>query len=125
MPTLSAVEPTEVDGNNMSLFSDYILERECKHTLETPEGFATYVFLPEGRCYIDNIYVVPEQRKTNVASCLADQIAGIAKENGCKILLGSVVPAAKNSTDSLKVLLAYGFKLDSCENNFILFAKDI
>jgi GNAT superfamily N-acetyltransferase len=125
MLTLSAVGPTEVDGSFMSLYADYVLEREGKHTLEFEDGFATYAFLPDGRCYLEHIYVAPSRRNCDVAKQLADKIAEIAKENGCKILLGSVVPAAKNSTDSLKILLSYGFKLDSCENNFILFAKDI
>lgn len=128
MLNLSAAELTE---GSMSLFAEYILEREGKHTIENEKGFATYAFVGDsngdgiGRCYIESIYVKPEFRQSDVAKQLADEIVKHACQVGCKILLGSVSPAAKNSTDSLRVLLAYGFKLDSAEKNFILFAKDI
>ena len=108
----------------MSLYAQYISEREGKHILEHAQGFATYVFMEKG-CYIEDIFVVKEYRQTGVAAHLADQIAEIAKEKGYTRLFGSVVPSANNSTISLEVLLAYGFKLDSSSNNFILLVKEI
>ena len=56
---------------------------------------------------------------------MADEIAKIAKKEGCTKMLGSVVPSAKNSTISLKVLLAYGMTLQSSTNDFIIFEKEI
>lgn len=108
----------------MSLYAKYIAEREGKHIVETEQGFATYVFMEKG-CYIEDIFVLKEYRDTGVAAHLADIITDIAKEKGYNKLFGSVVPSANNSTVSLKVLLAYGFKLESCSNNFILMVKDI
>lgn len=115
----------------MSLYSEYILEREGKRTVENEKGFATYTFdvrsqtddIP--RCYIETIYIKPEFRNSGAAKELADRIVIEACRVGCKFLLGSVSPSTKNSTDSLKVLLAYGFKLDSSDKNFILFSKEI
>lgn len=109
----------------MSLYGDYIKERENKEIIENEYGFATYQFLPEGRCYITDIYIHPDHRCIGAAALLADRIADIAKDKGCKVLLGSVCPQANHSTESLKILLAYGFKLDCAEKNFILFAKEI
>lgn len=108
-----------------SLYAQYIEEREGKHILESEYGFATYQFLDNGRCYIEDIYVVPDYRKSYAASNMANAITAIAKDKGCKTLIGSVVPSAKGSTASLKVLLAYGFKLESCQNNFIVMSKEI
>lgn len=88
-------------------------------------GFASYVFPDENTCYIKDIYVVPELRKTGLASDIAANIEAIAKQRGCTRLIGSVVPSAKGSTSSLKVLLSYGFRLESSANDFILFVKDI
>jgi ribosomal protein S18 acetylase RimI-like enzyme len=107
-----------------SLYAQYIKEREGKETIETDKGFATYTYVPEG-CYIQDIYVHPDHRKEHVCFNLADQIVEIAKEKGCKKLFGTVCPSANGSTTSLKVLLAYGFKLESSGNNLIVMVKEI
>lgn len=109
----------------MSTFAEYIKEREGKEIIEDDRGFATYKFLDATRCYIENIYVRPDYRNTKVASEMADKIVDIARAKGCTKMLGSVCPVAIGSTASLKVLLAYGFQLDSIAANLILFSKDI
>ncbi len=107
-----------------SLYAHYIAEREGKQILERPEGFATYsINAPE--CYIEDIYVLPEHRKSGVAAKLADVIAEEAKARGCTYLLGTVMPSAQGSTASLKVLLAYGFKLAKAETNAIYMVKEL
>ena len=109
----------------MSLYGSYIKEREDKEIIEDSRGFATYQFLDYDRCYIESIYVQPDFRNTNLASEMADKIAIIAKERGCTKLVGSVSPTANGATASLKVLLAYGFQLESSSNNLIVFVKDL
>lgn len=109
----------------MSLYGQYIKEREGKDIVENDYGFATYMINKDNSCYIESIYVIPDARHDHVASQLADEIAYIAKSQGCNTLLGSVSPSANHSTSSLKVLLAYGFQLDSATNNFILMRKEI
>lgn len=108
----------------MSHYADYIREREGKETVEDARGFATYSILQDG-VYIQEIYVRPEYRKEGVASHFADVIAGVARAKGYKKLFGSVCPSARGSTESLKVLLGYGFKLVSSETNFVWFVKEI
>lgn len=109
----------------MSLYADYLRERTSDDIIETEQGFATYRFPDPETCYIVDIYVVPKARKHGVASDIADFIMKLAKDRGCKKLLGSVVPTAKGSTESLKVLLAYGMRVDSSAPDFILFSKEI
>jgi len=108
----------------MSLYAQYIKELGQGEILETPWGFGTYFFSGE-ECYLQDVYIIPEMRKQNKASDIAATIEAIAKKKGCKKLLGSVVPTNKNSTSSLKVLLAYGFTLKSATQNFILFEKEL
>ena len=108
----------------MSLYGDYIKERENKSIVESDVGFATYSVAKDG-IYIEDIYVRPEYRKGHIAADMADQIAVIAREKGLHKLYGSVCPSANGSTASLKVLLAYGFKLNSSTNNFIMLEKEI
>lgn len=108
----------------MSLFGDYIKERAGKQIVEDEFGFATYSFIKEG-CYIEDLYVIPAQRKSGHASRLADRIVNVCKSKGCTALIGTVATGANGATDSLKVLLAYGFKLQSAQNEMVLLRKEI
>lgn len=108
----------------MSLYADYILEREGKLMVEDANGFASFAIANE-ECYIENIYVVPGKRLSGLASKYADQIVEIAKDKGCKYLTGSVKPSANGSTESMKALLGYGFKLLSASHDAIFFIKEI
>lgn len=108
----------------MSLYAKYCKERENKEIIEDERGFATYVFLKDG-VYVVDIYVCPDHRHSNVAASYADQIAQIAKAKGLNKLYGSVAPNANNSADSIKVLLAYGFKPDPSQSNLVFFVKEL
>lgn len=108
----------------MQHLANYLFEREGLESLVTDKGFATYVINGDD-CYIKDIYVHRDFRKEGVASLLADGIAETARERGCKYLTGTVMPSANNSTDSIKVLLAYGFRLHSAVQNGIFFRKDL
>lgn len=109
----------------MSMWANYLKEKTEDLMRETEHGFATYKYIDEKTVYIMDLYVDPDFRKSNVASKLADSIIEEAKGKGCVKLLGSVVPSNKNSTASLKVLLAYGMVLKSSSNDFIVFEKEI
>lgn len=108
----------------MSIYSDYIKTLQGKDVIESEKGFATYSTLQDG-LYIENIYVVPDFRESGIASQMADEIAAIAKKQGYKCIYGSVCPKHNGSTESLKVLLAYGFCLYSSTNELILLRKEV
>lgn len=107
-----------------SLFALYLKERTNKEIIETEKGFATYYYLPDG-CYIEDIFVKKEFRRSGEASKMTDQIAKIAKEKGFNKLYGTVVPTAKGSNDSLKALQAYGFEIYNSDQTFIWLKKGI
>lgn len=108
----------------MNMLSRYLKERQNVDTIQNEYGFATYQINADS-CYIIDIWVNPEFRNKNIASQIADEITDIAKKNGCLYILGSICPEANNSTDSLKVLLAYGMKLMSIQGNLIFFKKEL
>lgn len=109
-----------------SLYAQYLMERTNDLIVELPYGFAAYRYLDDDKTvYIIDIYVQPEFRKLGKAAEIADAVVLEARNRGCYNLVGSVVPSAKNSTISMKVLLAYGMILDSSANDFIIFKKDI
>ncbi len=107
-----------------SMYAQYKKERENGIVVETPKGFASAVRLND-HIYIEEIYVLPEYRKSKIASKLADEVAKIGVDLGYAKMLGSVCPTAVGATESLKVLLGYGFKLLSAEENLIYFEKEI
>lgn len=107
-----------------SNYAQYIKEREGKEIVEDHKGFATFV-ITDKECYIVDIFVKKKYRKEKIASKYADQITELAKERGCRYLLGSVCPYADSATASLKALLGYGFSLSSSTNDMIFFRKDI
>lgn len=106
------------------MYPAYLKEREGLETLETTHGFALYK-IQGNECYIQDIYVVPEKRKSHIATQMADAVAEIAKSKGCKWLVGSVSPAANNSHASLLVLISYGMKLHKADKDIIFFAKEL
>lgn len=109
----------------MSLYGQYIKEREDYEILEDSEGFCTYKILDNGECYIRDIYVIPELRRSNKAESMANKVAEIAIREGCKLLVGSVCTISKDPTTSLKVLLAYGMKFHSIQDNMIYLIKEL
>lgn len=110
----------------MSLFGEYIKETQGKDIIEDENGFATfYPAFNNSYMYIEDIYVKPEKRKSAQASHYADCIAEVARQRGIPKLLGSVNLEIENPTRSVKVLLAYGFKVVETRDNVIYFEKDI
>ena len=109
----------------MSHYAEYRAERENAIVIEDENGFASAI--PFGDYYyIDEIYVIPEKRKSNIASTYAKKHEKIAKHKGYEYILGSVDPKANGSTISLKVLLAYGFELlEIGQNGLIYLTKKI
>ncbi len=115
-----------MEPSKLSLYGQYIQEREGKHIQECEHGFATYVYMNAiNAVYVEDIYVVPEQRRSRVAWEMLDSICATAIDKGCHTLLGTVRPLANGSTESLKAILAYGFKVDSCDGGLIWFKKEI
>lgn len=108
----------------MSLYADYLKERTSLEVIEEPYGFVTY-YLNGNECYLQDIYIIPSERKNHKARSLADRVSEIAKEKGCTILVGSVSVLAKNPEASLLVLISYGMKLHSLANDLIIFKKEL
>lgn len=108
------------------MLDSYAIERGFgARFIYVPEvGFATY-HLNENECYIEDIYVVPEKRKTNEAKNMADVIAEIAKEVGINLLTGSVNLKANGKESSMKVLLAYGMSPVTTNGDMVYFSKEI
>lgn len=123
---LPAAVGCQLSGVTVSLYGAYCRERGIDQIIEQDHGFATYRYLNDGKTvYIVDIYVAPFHRKSGYASHLADLIAAEAKAKGAVEMLGTVAPKAKGSTDSVRVLLAYGMELHSIADSLVVFRKGI
>jgi GNAT superfamily N-acetyltransferase len=110
----------------MSLWAEYLKEREGIETIEALDGFATYKLFPDTKeCYIIDVYTKKEARKSGLAAGLADQITEIAKNHGCTILTGTVDPRLPSATTSVMVLVSYGMRLLRAEPSKLVFMKEI
>lgn len=109
----------------MSLYANYVRERENQNIIETEKGFATYELKENGDCYLRDIYVLPEFRKDGIARTMSEQVEQVAIEKGCVRMVGSVCIDTNNSTESLKAILAVGYKLFSIQGNMIFLVKEI
>lgn len=93
----------------MSLSSEYRKEREDIDTMEFESGFITYRLFPN-ECYIVDIYVRPDVRRSGYGSMMADEVKKFAKKQGYQILTGSVDTRLPSAMKSDEVLQRYGFK---------------
>lgn len=109
----------------MELFAQYQKERVNRETLIVPDkGFATYQ-ISKDDCYIVDIFVKTEFRKTKLGSEMANEITKIAKQNGCTTISGTVDLRANGAEVSTLSLLHYGFKLVGAVDHIISFRKQI
>ena len=94
--------------------------------LEREWGFATYSYIlavSQPSVYIEDIYVVPEERKNNRASELSLEVQEIAKKDGRTHLLGSVAHEVEGRSRSEAVLLAHGMSVLKVDDDLTWYYK--
>jgi GNAT superfamily N-acetyltransferase len=109
----------------ISMYGQYIQEREGKSILESDKGFVTYNITKDGECFIQDMFIIPEARHSGHGTKLLQQVESIACEQGSKYLSAGICPLANNATDSLQAALSYGFKLYSAKQDYVILKKDI
>jgi hypothetical protein len=110
----------------MSLWADYIKESLSKNMIEDEKGFATFYIIPGTQvCYIEDIYVVPEARKSDKGTEMEMDIRDWAVAQGCSELMGSVNLLSNYPERSTQVLIARGYKIAQVTATMIYFKKNI
>lgn len=107
-----------------SLYAQYIKERQGIEIIECEEGFITY-HIDSERCRIIDIFVAQEFRKKGYGMRLALQVAEIAREAKCRIVLGQVDTRALNCTDSLSAMLKMGMRVLCNDGDLIMLVRDL
>ena len=109
----------------MSLYGDYIKEREGLDIIESWAGFVTYSLHEPGVIWIHDMYVLPHLRRRRVASQLADQVVQIGKNRGATKLRAQVDVTTKIASESTAALRGYGLSADGAKGNLVFFSKEI
>lgn len=108
----------------MSLYADFIKETFGKDIIEDDDGFATFLIVKK-ECYVENVYVRPEARKSTHSFHYVDQIVEKAKAQGCRYLLTTVNKRISTPERSKHVILKYGFMPYSEDDDCEVFFKEI
>lgn len=93
----------------MSLYGDYIAEREGKAIIEREYGFATY-YINGPECYIADVFIAKDHRGKGLSVKLGIEIEDIAREKGCKFISFSIHPGSMGAEHSVLILLKEGFR---------------
>jgi len=102
----------------------YLAEKEGKETLEIPgEGFVTYKITGEV-CHVCILYTKPEVRRRLVSRDLIKALE-MKVEGRCHAFTAVCATKQNNTTDTLKVLLFYGFKVINADAGDILLYKEL
>jgi hypothetical protein len=110
----------------MEHYANYIKERENSEIIWNEDGFITYKILDNGsQVYIVDLYVIPEKRKTRVATNFANMV--IEKNKECQKLWGSVSLRSNNPRLNIRVLRGYGFTFFKLikEEQMLYFVKEL
>ena len=108
----------------MSLYADYIKEREGYDTIENEKYFVTFKKL-EDALYVRDLYIAPEYRSKGMSIAIGKLTEQIAKKMNCNVLLGSVDKGTMGWERNKQIMLKFGYKQINEDGDFIQFQKEL
>jgi len=108
----------------MSLYADYIKEREGYTTIEDRTFFVTFKKMGDA-LYVRDIYIVPEYRSKGKSIEIGELTTAIAKQMGCNALLGTVDRGTVGWERNMQILLKFGYEVLEEKDNYIQFQKEL
>lgn len=94
----------------MSLYADYVRERNKWDVIENDDGFLAFQF-GDGVCWVRELYIRPEQRNKKCAKLMLDLLAEQCAKKDVKFFYATVCPYAREANAVLTMAINYGFKL--------------
>lgn len=91
-----------------TLFGQYIKEYYNGEIIETDCGFIIY-YIKDNICMVDDLYVVPEKRRSKGADELAKMVESVARESKCHYLEAEAFTDAVTFEQSIGAMSYYGF----------------
>lgn len=108
----------------MSLYAQYVKEREGAETVETSEGF--YSYKEDGTSlFIVDLYVAPEYRNKKIGSRFGKEIEDIALKLNKDSVLCCASLEALNSSDAMSFIIMNGYEIINYTDTQVFFKKEI
>ncbi len=105
------------------LYTMYLQEKEGKQTLEIKDkGFVTYKIVGEV-CHVCILFVDRNYRRGAVARDLMNTLKYMVKGT-CRAFTASVNTRQYDTSNTLKIILQYGFEVVDAKDGDILLYKD-
>lgn len=104
----------------MSMYADYMKEKENLESYECEYGFITYKKMKDA-LYIGDFYVKPQYRGSKHTTAMSNYVETIAKEAGCTMMLAEVNTKDNKPEQGMYVQLRHGYKFSHIVNNSIIY----
>lgn len=108
----------------MNPWARYLNERYGHESIEEDWGFVTYKIVPPFIA-LEDLYIVPEQRQRGAGTKALKKIEDIGRAHQATHVWAQVQLMDRGSTESMKAILAVGFKMIEAQNNRIVLHKEI
>ena len=108
----------------MSLYAEYLKEREEIETIEDEKGFLTYK-IKDGNFWIYDCFVSENERRKANARRYYNEAFNIALNSDCNELYTTVFVSTNGWEISLKSLIKEGFKIIKTQNDKILLKIEV
>jgi hypothetical protein len=105
-------------SSDKSLYAQYIKERKGVEIIENKFGFISYKIINE-ECFIEDLFIVAEERKGGKFKDLFDELQIVAKEAKCQYVSGLIWVNDPNCKDTLAISLQVGFIPQAAANGAI------
>lgn len=104
----------------MSLWAEYVREREGCEVYEDESGFVAWKLVSETHVLIKELFVLEGKRKGFKAKDFMDRVKIYAREHGAVTLFATVDLRSNGGSKALQLALFYGFKAVTGNNDTIL-----
>lgn len=108
----------------MSLFAEYIKEREGLDTIENENGFISFAIRSD-LCFVRDLFIKKTARQLGYARMLYGQLLRLARDAKCSKLVCHVDTRAQNAAHSLEIILSRGFHVADAQGGVITLEKEL
>lgn len=108
----------------MSLYAEYIKEREGSEIIEVKDAFVSYKIIGK-ECFLADMYIRPHMRGSNLFRQLINSLSAVAKGAGCDHISTNIHTLDANCSRNVKAALKVDFSIINANNGVMLLVKKL
>lgn len=109
----------------MQFFHDYFREKRGCEVLQTEHGFCAYRLISDVNLFFDEFYIHPDFRGQKLAWKLLSAMEEVALAKSCTTVSCTVQSGHALATDTMKAILAGGFKFKGFDQDKNLYFEKV